>query len=110
MLTDPFDYLTAVGWFWASPGPYGTFDMGGDLWQWNETAVTTDSRGLRGGEFGSGASYLASSERLNDSPMDNFDHYGFRVAASVAEPSTITLLLASAACLLGYAWRRRRRA
>ncbi len=27
---------------------------------------------------------------------------------SVPEPSTIALLLASAACLMGYAWRRRR--
>ncbi len=27
--------------------------------------------------------------------------------AAVAEPSTIALLLAGAACLLGYAWRRR---
>ena len=34
------------------------------------------------------------------------DDVGFRVA-SVPEPSTIALLLASAACLLGYAWRRR---
>ena len=30
-------YLTPVGAFAASPGPYGTFDMGGDVWQWNET-------------------------------------------------------------------------
>ena len=28
-------------------------------------------------------------------------------ALTVPEPSTIALLLASAACLLGYAWRRR---
>jgi sulfatase modifying factor 1 len=31
--TDPTNYLTSVGTFAASPGPYGTFDMGGDLWQ-----------------------------------------------------------------------------
>jgi uncharacterized repeat protein (TIGR03803 family) len=33
--------------------------------------------------------------------------YGTVFALTVPEPSTITLLLASAACLLGYAWRRR---
>ena len=37
--TDPTDYLTPVGAFSASPGPYGTSDMGGDVIQWNETDV-----------------------------------------------------------------------
>jgi formylglycine-generating enzyme required for sulfatase activity len=36
--TDPTNTLTPVGAFSASPGPYGTFDMGGDLWQWNVSA------------------------------------------------------------------------
>jgi len=35
--TDPTNYLTPVGAFAGSPGPYGTFDMGGDVWQWLET-------------------------------------------------------------------------
>ena len=34
--TDPTNYLTPVGAFASSPGPYGTYDMGGDVWQWNE--------------------------------------------------------------------------
>ena len=37
--TDPTNFLTTVGAFAASPGPYGTFDQGGDVHQWNETAV-----------------------------------------------------------------------
>ena len=34
--TDPLDDLTPVGDFVLSPGGYGTYDMGGDVWQWNE--------------------------------------------------------------------------
>ena len=35
--------LTPVGTFAASPGPYGTFDQAGDVWQWNETAFNGGS-------------------------------------------------------------------
>jgi uncharacterized repeat protein (TIGR03803 family) len=35
--------------------------------------------------------------------------FGTIFALTVPEPSTVTLLLASVACLLGYAWRRRKR-
>ena len=31
------NHLTPVGAFSASPGPYGTYDMGGDVYQWNES-------------------------------------------------------------------------
>ena len=37
--TDPTDWLTPIGAFAGSPGHYGTFDMGGDVWQWDETSV-----------------------------------------------------------------------
>jgi len=37
--TDPVNYLTAVGAFAASPSAYGTFDQGGDVWQWNDTSI-----------------------------------------------------------------------
>ncbi len=33
--TDPTNYLTPVGSFADSPGPYGTYDMGGDVFQWS---------------------------------------------------------------------------
>ena len=49
--TDPVNYLTPVGTFVASPSPYGTFDEGGDVLQWNDTNSYGSSRGLRGGSF-----------------------------------------------------------
>ena len=104
---DPTNYLTPVGDFSASPGPFGTFDMGGDLFQWNETAVSSSYRGSRGGYWGSNSEYLVSFDRNYDNPTGEYYGVGFRVA-SVPEPATIALLLASAACLLGYGWRRRK--
>ena len=105
--TDPTNYLTPVGAFAASPGPYGTFDMGGDLYQWNEANILGYFRGLRGGSWANPSTYLASSYcYCYDDPWYVDSGVGFRVA-SVPEPATIALLLASAACLLGYAWRRR---
>ena len=89
--TDPTNYLTSVGAFAASPGPYGTFDQGGDLFQWNETAVTGSSRGVRGGSYNGTALGLRSSYGLDDVPTDEFFDLGFRVA-SVPEPSSVILL------------------
>ncbi len=107
--SDPTNYLTPVGAFSASPGPYGTYDQGGDIWQWNEPYIINENPVLRGGCWDEGSSALASSSVLfYYSPTWEYDYIGFRVAASaVPEPSTIALLLAGAACLLGYGWRRK---
>jgi formylglycine-generating enzyme required for sulfatase activity len=109
LYTDPTNYLTPVGAFAASPGPCGTFDMGGDVFQWNETAVTSSSRGLRGGYWSGDSSFLASSNRdLDGNPTEEGScGIGFRVA-SVPEPGSIMLAVAGGLCLLGYAWRRRK--
>jgi formylglycine-generating enzyme len=106
--TDPVNLLTPVGAFAASPGPYGTFDMGGDVMQWTEAAVTSDQRGLLGGSFGNGDG-LQWFHRDSDYPMNATPVYGFRVAG-IPEPSSITLLLVGAASLFAYACRRRRQA
>ena len=82
--------------------------MGGDIWQWTEGIMTAGyDRVLRGGSWYGDAAGLVSSIRGNNSPTSVEYYTGFRVAASVPEPSTITLLLASAACLVGLAWWQR---
>jgi formylglycine-generating enzyme len=99
--TDPTNFLTSVGSFAASPGPYGTFDQGGDLFQWNETAVMVNSRGRRGGSYHLGSLYLSSSYRDMADPSDVQSIIGFRVAsvASVPEPSSVILLVAGIVAL-----------
>ena len=104
--TDPTNYLTPVGAFSASPGPYGTYDQGGDVWQWDE-AVMGSSRGMLGGSWENDS--VASSGRGESYPLNEFSNIGFRVAAAyVPEPSAITLFSCLCRLLLGYVWRRRK--
>jgi formylglycine-generating enzyme required for sulfatase activity len=79
--TDPTNYLTPVGAFVASPGPYGTYDMGGDLFQWNEASIGGSSRGLRGGGWEYNSGTLASSNRDISGPTVESLNIGFRVAS-----------------------------
>ena len=84
--TDPTNVLTPVGVFSASPGPYGTFDMGGDVYQWNDAIVTPDPgynacRGIRGGAWDSPSSLLTSSSGQYELPMIENSGVGFRVAS-----------------------------
>jgi len=111
--TDPTNYLTPVGAFVASPGPYGTYDMGGDVWQWNEAKlpgdISGDWRGMRGGAFFVGnPNVLAASYGSGFYPTYEDTVYGFRVG-SLPEPGSIALLFAGAVSLLFYAWRWRMR-
>ena len=47
--TDPTNILTPVGAFSASPGPYGTYDQCGDVWQWDEGNSNNVMRVMREG-------------------------------------------------------------
>ena len=56
------------------------------MWEWNETAVTGSSRGLRGGCWYANSDYLLASYRLNYARRTRSDYIGFRVASSEAIP------------------------
>ncbi len=87
--------LTDVGAYTGTTSPYGAFDVGGNVFQWNEALISGISgsfRGLRGGSFSIFSGYLQSSTRVNGGgdPSVEGDGIGFRVA-STPEPSTAVL-------------------
>jgi formylglycine-generating enzyme required for sulfatase activity len=91
--------LTDVGAYSGTTSPYGAFDMGGNITQWNEALISGSSRGLRGGNFTSGSGGLLSSFRGVSNPADLNLAVGFRLA-SVPEPSTIVLAVLGMFALL----------
>jgi len=104
-----FDVLTDGGAYTASDSSSGTFDQGGNVWEWNESLILIDEssyRGLRGGAYYNSANAVRSSYRYNDFPSNEFNDFGFRVA-TVPEPGTAVLGMIG--CVLMLWWRRRRR-
>ncbi len=101
-------YTTIAGQFQNSPSPYGTFDQGGNVFEWNESIIQGWRRGVRGGAFYFDSNSLASSDRytgLNyNDPASGLDFVGFRVV-SVPEPSSIAFLSITLTLLMW--WRHR---
>lgn len=103
-------YTTKVGEFELSDSPYGTFDQGGNLWEWNDTI---DDNGVyrvrRGGAFGDYRKNLLFSTHGADYSDYEDSQQGFRMASVVPEPASIAMLIGTALMgLLCYAWRKRR--
>jgi len=94
--------LTDVGNYTGSASPYGTFDQGGNIYEWDETIFGTvgQVRGLWGGSFDRGADYLASWQRQAGSPTHELEWIGFRVV-NVPEPGGGLLLRTGLLVLAG---------
>jgi formylglycine-generating enzyme required for sulfatase activity len=94
------NYLTDVGAYASSPSFYGTFDQGGNMWEWNEALVGGSFRRVRGGSWHLDAISSPASRRNSGYPILEFDDFGFRVA-TVPEPGTMLLLVVGAVGIFG---------
>jgi formylglycine-generating enzyme len=100
--------VTDVGAYTGSASPYGTFDQGGNVYQWNEQIMGV-FRGRRGGGWGSLAMFLAASSPLDVAPSLESNDIGFRVASLVPESDAGLSGLVVMTALFGLAASRRRR-
>jgi formylglycine-generating enzyme required for sulfatase activity len=82
--------LTDVGAYTSAPSPYGTFDQGGNVWEWTETLISESSRRQRGGQWNDEYYMLRASNTGGGGPSGEGLNIGFRVA-SIPEPGSITL-------------------
>ena len=94
-------HRTAVGEWENSDSPYGTFDQGGNIWEWTEAILYGSYRGLRGGSFVYRVYDLHASDRDNyvGSPTFEYGSLGFRVS-EVPEPATVAVLAFGAVALM----------
>ena len=93
---------TDVGSYSEDASSYGTFDQGGNVWEWNDAVISGSTRGLRGGSWGDDGGFLHSLTRYGDVPtLENY-FVGFRVArvASVPEPTSMLLSLVAGGMML----------
>ena len=82
--------VTNVGAYSGTTSPYHAFDMGGNVYQWNEALITNVDgtfRGLRGGSFAGDSNSMLSAFRDYDDPSGDLNRgIGFRVASIPGSP------------------------
>ena len=93
------NYLTDAGAYTLADSFYGTFDQGGNVFEWNETLISGSSRGLRGGWWGNGSGNLRSDFRYDGVPTGEDGGIGFRLA-SIPEPASMMGLVFAAVMTL----------
>lgn len=76
-------YRTEAGDFENSAGPYGTYDQGGNVWEWNEFLPDLQVFGLRGGSFDATTYRLSAADRYSHGyylgPSFEGSNVGFRI-------------------------------
>jgi sulfatase modifying factor 1 len=92
--TGGFNYpLTDVGEYHLSASPYGTYDQGGNVSEWNEAHTGISSTPVRASSWGYGGVYLRYSTRVAYDTYNEDGDVGFRVATVVPEPSSLVFVI-----------------
>jgi formylglycine-generating enzyme required for sulfatase activity len=89
---------TDVGNYSADASSYGTFDQGGNVWEWNDTEEER-WRGVRGGGLYYGDYFMSSTFRNVQEPTVEYSFIGFRLS-SVPEPSSLVLTMLASGVML----------
>ena len=98
--------LTNVGSFPDSFGPYGTYDQGGNVWEWTDTMTPNADgdavhRGLYGGSWFLNGENALSVDLIHGAPPSrDFSVRGFRVASIVPEPASVSMTIIALTALL----------
>lgn len=82
------NYLTEVGGYEGGFSYFGTFDQGGNVWEWTETTTNLSGSiyGIRyGGSWALGAVFMSAVNLDFDDPLDRHDDVGFRLVL-IPEP------------------------
>jgi len=98
---------TDVGTYTSDPSYYGTFDQGGNAFEWNDAIMSGSLRGLRGGSWnnfanhydGSGGIISTNRSFIEPSGESALFFIGFRVA-TVPEPSAVVLAMLASGVML----------
>jgi formylglycine-generating enzyme len=75
---------------------YGTFDMGGNVWEWTDTIDPVWGRGIPGRAFGFGANFMSATGLIADDPGTYASVYGFRVTQVPAPASALLVAIGGA--------------
>ena len=108
------DTVTPVGAYTLAASFYGTFDQGGNVWEWNDQILGNNDldRGLRGGAYNTtNVTALESSRRdIGNGPTTEIGHIGFRVSSlePIPEPSTYAAILGGLGLAIALIRRKRR--
>jgi len=106
------NYLSSGGAFTSSESYFGTFDQGGNVWEWTDgtLSVPQPTREIRGGAWDFTTEYELRSNNVaaGKTPESGTELIGFRLA-SIPEPSTAAFLAIALLGLVFYCRRTGRR-